>query len=140
MLIMRSSSPATMTTGICKAKYSPRKAKAFGIISADSAALARTCEGRSAISFGKPRNFSGMDLGPKILRINKGHINLPKRGASVWRMMSPRTGTAGHLRQILCAYAGYYNGTRTHRSLHKDAPKHRPTQRIGIVRSRPILG
>jgi len=45
-----------------------------------------------------------------------------------------------HLRQILCAYAGYYNGTRTHRSLDKDAPKHRPTQRIGIVRSRPVLG
>jgi transposase InsO family protein len=45
-----------------------------------------------------------------------------------------------HLRHLLRAYASYNNGTRTHRSLDKDAPVHRPTQRTGIVRSRPILG
>jgi transposase InsO family protein len=45
-----------------------------------------------------------------------------------------------HLRRVLRRYACYYNGTRTHRSLDKDAPVHRPTQRIGILRSRPILG
>src|SRR3954447_10489071 len=45
-----------------------------------------------------------------------------------------------HLRRLLCAYADYYNGTRTHRSLDKDAPLHRPTQRIGLLRSHPILG
>src|SRR5437764_1667746 len=45
-----------------------------------------------------------------------------------------------HLRGLLCAYADYYNGTRTLRSLDKDAPLHRPTQRIGLLRSHPILG
>jgi transposase InsO family protein len=45
-----------------------------------------------------------------------------------------------HLRRVLHAYASYYNETRTHRSLNKDAPLHRRTQRIGILRSRPILG
>ena len=39
----------------------------------------------------------------------------------------------GHLRRVLRAYASYYNGVRTHRSLNKDAPVHRPTQRIGIL-------
>src|SRR3954470_15830932 len=33
-----------------------------------------------------------------------------------------------HLRQVLLAYASYYNGTRTHWSLDKDAPVHRPVQ------------
>jgi transposase InsO family protein len=45
-----------------------------------------------------------------------------------------------HLRRILRSYARYYNDIRTHRSLDKDAPSHRPVQRIGIVGSRPILG
>jgi transposase InsO family protein len=45
-----------------------------------------------------------------------------------------------HLRQILRAYAGYYNGVRTHRSLDKDAPVSRPVQRVGSINSRPILG
>ena len=31
-----------------------------------------------------------------------------------------------HLRRILQYYARYYNGSRTHRSLNKDAPFHRP--------------
>jgi transposase InsO family protein len=45
-----------------------------------------------------------------------------------------------HLRRILHAYADYYNGVRTHRSLNKDAPISRPIQRGGIVAARPILG
>jgi transposase InsO family protein len=45
-----------------------------------------------------------------------------------------------HLRRILKSYAGYYNSVRTHRSLHKDAPISRRVQRIGIIRSQPILG
>jgi transposase InsO family protein len=45
-----------------------------------------------------------------------------------------------HLRRVLKSYAGYYNGVRTHRSLNKDSPVSRPVQRIGIIRSRPILG
>jgi transposase InsO family protein len=44
-----------------------------------------------------------------------------------------------HLRRVLRAYAAYYNGLRTHLSLGKDAPAHRPIQRLGQVVARPIL-
>ena len=33
-----------------------------------------------------------------------------------------------HLRQILTSYASYYNESRTHLSLHKDAPRGRAVQ------------
>jgi transposase InsO family protein len=45
-----------------------------------------------------------------------------------------------HLRRLLAAYADYYNGLRTHRSLAKDAPLHRIVERLGTLESRPILG
>jgi Integrase core domain len=45
-----------------------------------------------------------------------------------------------HLRRILQAYALYYNGLRTHRSLDKDAPLSRPVQRIGCITSHVLLG
>jgi transposase InsO family protein len=45
-----------------------------------------------------------------------------------------------HLRRLLLSYASYYNEIRTHRALQKDAPIHRPIERIGILKSRPILG
>src|SRR6476620_10259274 len=45
-----------------------------------------------------------------------------------------------HLRRILKNYAAYYNGVRTHRSLHKDTPVSRPVQRIGVISSHAILG
>jgi hypothetical protein len=45
-----------------------------------------------------------------------------------------------HLRRILRSYAHYYNEIRTHRSLDKDAPLSRSIQRIGFVKSAPILG
>jgi hypothetical protein len=45
-----------------------------------------------------------------------------------------------HLRRVLKSYAHYYNETRTHLALHKDAPVSRPVQRSGMVRSRAILG
>ena len=45
-----------------------------------------------------------------------------------------------HLRQILQAYLTYYNEARTHLSLGKDAPIHRPIQRFGRIISVPILG
>ena len=44
-----------------------------------------------------------------------------------------------HLRRILKAYAAYYNQVRPHLSLAKDAPLHRPIQRIGSVFGKPIL-
>ena len=45
-----------------------------------------------------------------------------------------------HLRRILGRYAAYYNGSRIHRSLDKDAPFHRAIERFGVIRSQPVLG
>jgi transposase InsO family protein len=45
-----------------------------------------------------------------------------------------------HLHRILKSYARYYNETRTHLALAKDAPVSRPVQRAGVVGSRAILG
>jgi transposase InsO family protein len=45
-----------------------------------------------------------------------------------------------HLRRILKSYARYYNETRTHLALDKDAPVSRPVQRNGVVRSLAVLG
>ena len=45
-----------------------------------------------------------------------------------------------HLRRILRSYCRYYNEIRTHRSLGKDAPVHRPIHQNGIIVSRPMLG
>jgi transposase InsO family protein len=45
-----------------------------------------------------------------------------------------------HLRRILAAYVDYYNELRTHLSLDKDSPAHRPIQWLGQVTARPILG
>jgi len=45
-----------------------------------------------------------------------------------------------HLRRILGKYAAYYNDSRIHRSLNKDAPFHRAIERVGAITSRPVLG
>jgi transposase InsO family protein len=45
-----------------------------------------------------------------------------------------------HLRRILGKYAAYYNGSRIHRSLNKDAPFHRAIERVGAITSLPVLG
>jgi transposase InsO family protein len=45
-----------------------------------------------------------------------------------------------HLRRILKNYAAYYNGTRTHLSLNKDAPISRAVETAGRILRRPILG
>jgi hypothetical protein len=42
-----------------------------------------------------------------------------------------------HLRCALFAYTAYYNQTRPHRSLQKDAPLRRATQRIGEFAAMP---
>jgi transposase InsO family protein len=44
-----------------------------------------------------------------------------------------------HLRRIRTLYALYYNGTRTHLGLAKDAPLRRPVQRSGTIVTTPIL-
>jgi transposase InsO family protein len=45
-----------------------------------------------------------------------------------------------HLRQILRAYAHYYNRARTHLALEKDAPLGRPVQTTGSIMTIPFLG
>jgi len=45
-----------------------------------------------------------------------------------------------HLRRVLSAYAAYYNQTRPHLALQKDAPFRRAIRRIGNVAAIPILG
>jgi transposase InsO family protein len=49
------------------------------------------------------------------------------------------TGEA-HLRRLLQHYADCYNRARTHRSLGKDCPVHRPVQTTGAISSAPVLG
>jgi transposase InsO family protein len=45
-----------------------------------------------------------------------------------------------HLRRILKSYARYYNETRTHLALDKDAPLARTVKTAGRILCRPILG
>jgi transposase InsO family protein len=45
-----------------------------------------------------------------------------------------------HVHRVLSAHVTYYNQTRPHRSLHKDAPLQRAIQRIGNIAATPILG
>jgi Integrase core domain len=45
-----------------------------------------------------------------------------------------------HLRRILKSYTRYYNETRTHLALDKDAPLSRAVMRAGRILCRPVLG
>ena len=46
---------------------------------------------------------------------------------------------ARHLRQVLAWYAAYYNQTRTHLALQKDAPLYRVVQPSGRIVAIPVL-
>src|SRR5450756_1514918 len=45
-----------------------------------------------------------------------------------------------HLRRILGRYAAYYDESRIHRSLCKDAPFRHAVERFGAITSQPVLG
>jgi hypothetical protein len=45
-----------------------------------------------------------------------------------------------NLRHVLLSYMNYYNATRTHLSLDKDAPISRAAEVAGRILRRPILG
>ena len=45
-----------------------------------------------------------------------------------------------HLRHVLLLYMNYYNDTRTHLSLNKDAPSSRAAEAVGRIVCHPILG
>src|SRR5450830_1800502 len=61
----------------------------------------------------------------------------PRYGRSQMASSEERAGVA---RRILGAHAAYYNESRIHRSLNKDAPFHRAIERLGAITSHPILG
>jgi hypothetical protein len=44
-----------------------------------------------------------------------------------------------HLRRMLASYSSYYNDSRTHLALEKDAPLRRAIQRCGAIITTPIL-
>src|SRR2546429_771078 len=44
-----------------------------------------------------------------------------------------------HLRRVLTLYSVYYNETRTHLGLGKDAPLRRAVQRSGAIVTAPVL-
>ena len=86
---------------------------------------------REALRVLKPGNLlalSNVAAGP----------NGPPRFPVPWAT-APDFGEA-HLRRILATYASYYNELRTHLSLDKASPGRRPTQRLGQLVARPILG
>ena len=62
-------------------------------------------------------------------RIDPSRVRRPHR----------RVGEA-HLRRTLQSYARYYNESRVHRALNKDAPFHRVIKRLGAITSTPVLG
>jgi transposase InsO family protein len=45
-----------------------------------------------------------------------------------------------HLRRVLRSYQQYYNDTRTHLSLAKDAPLPRAIKTVGSILPLPVLG
>ena len=45
-----------------------------------------------------------------------------------------------HLRHLLQSHFAYYNETRTHLSLDKDAPVSRAIQAVGHIIGGPVLG
>ena len=45
-----------------------------------------------------------------------------------------------HLRRVVSLYARYYNETRTHLSLGKDAPISRPIGQFGHIIAEPMVG
>jgi hypothetical protein len=61
---------------------------------------------------------------------------------SIWRDCLDHVVIFGeqHLHHLLNSYQEYYNESRTHLSLEKDAPIPRDAQRIGRVLALPILG
>ena len=45
-----------------------------------------------------------------------------------------------HLQRVLKAYVAYYNATRTHLGIGKDAPNCRPIEKLGAIVANPVLG
>ena len=65
---------------------------------------------------------------------------MPSHLAAPANCARPRGIVQASLSRILKAYISYYNGTRTHLSLKKDAPIFRAIEWVGRISSVPILG
>jgi hypothetical protein len=83
---------------------------------------------RSLAFLGQSKTWrSNYDVGPSDSGpLNTGNAEIPIFGER-------------HLRRILTLYSLYYNETRTHLGLAKDAPLRRATQRSGTIIVTPIL-
>jgi Integrase core domain len=106
-----------------------------------------------------PRHLEPKQLPPAMTQNQKGdqslkgqarnhaHVNGRNRGyaerliGTVRRECLDRMLIFGeaHLRRVLRLYACYYNETRTHLSLRKDAPLGRAVQRHGAIIAMPVL-
>jgi len=73
---------------------------------------------------------------------NPKWLTSPRESGSIRRDCLDHVAIFGeqHLRHLLSAYQQYYNESRTHLSLKKDAPIPRDAQKVGRVLALPILG
>jgi hypothetical protein len=70
----------------------------------------------------------------------EAHVRFCERAVVRFRRAT-RLLTVGewHLRRMLASYSSYYNESRTHLALEKDAPLRRAIQRCGAIITTPIL-
>ena len=101
------------------------------------------------------RRLGFEELAPAALKVSRGQAFQPIAPSSPWQNAFAERlidtirrecldhmilfGEA-HLRRTLGKYAAYYNESRIHRSLDKDAPFHRAIERVGAITSQPVLG
>jgi hypothetical protein len=75
----------------------------------------------------------------------RGDIRVARTASTHSKPAGKRNGIREHwaqrgLWQLLRSYANYYNQSRTHLSLNKDAPVSRAIQTVGRILLVPILG
>ena len=65
--------------------------------------------------------------------------NLLNLSIMLWLLSRAKGRRVAHLRRMLASYSSYYNESRTHLALEKDAPLRRAIQRCGAIITTPIL-
>src|ERR1700738_3246497 len=102
------------------------------------------CSGSVQWAFGTIRSHP--DRPGKMLTLRDSSARSAADVSTTWLATRTRAGSHAdtppimRIRRLLCGYAAYYNVSRTHRSLNKDAPLQRAVERLGAVVSRPVLG
>jgi hypothetical protein len=114
----------------------PDNSDARQSVLADSRRSVRCC------ARGEPGRFCGRDRLPAPGRCRPGGGLRRIARYSIRRECLDHMIVFGeaHLRRILGRYAAYYNESRIHRSLDKEAPFHRAIERFGDITSQPVLG